>query len=130
MYNSKKLLMNMKSIRKKELAGEKKAKMGTGGGPCTQATFETPEVDLLTESVDIELPNTLDSDTLALANGAGDQLYVMSADGMLVPDETSAGEQDTIEKQQDVVPSKSTKKSKLFSSLYYKIRNVFIVLKQ
>jgi hypothetical protein len=30
MYNSKKLLMNMKSIRKKELAGEKKARMGTG----------------------------------------------------------------------------------------------------
>jgi hypothetical protein len=80
--------------------------------------------------VSTELPNTLDSDTLALANGSGDQLYVMSADGMLVPDETSAGEQDTIEKQQDVVPSKSTKKSKLFSSLYYKIRNVFIVLKQ
>jgi hypothetical protein len=24
--------MNMKSIRKKELAGEKKARMGTGGG--------------------------------------------------------------------------------------------------
>jgi hypothetical protein len=104
--------------------------MGTGGGPCTQATFETPEVDLLTESVDTELPNTLDSDTLALANGAGDQLYVMSADGMLVADETSSGEQDTIEKQQYVVPSKSTKKSKHFSSLYYKIRNVFVVLKQ
>jgi hypothetical protein len=61
----------MKPIRKKELAGEKKTRMGTGAGSCTQATLETPEVDLWTESVDTELSNTLDSDTLALANGAG-----------------------------------------------------------
>ncbi|KAK4882369.1 hypothetical protein RN001_005688 [Aquatica leii] len=59
---------NMKSRRKKELAAEKMNRMATGGGSYKPPTDdEDAVVDDIFSSVDIELKDSLDSDTITMA---------------------------------------------------------------
>ncbi|KAK4882602.1 hypothetical protein RN001_005921 [Aquatica leii] len=58
----------MKSRRKKELAAEKMNRMATGGGSYKPPTDdEDAVVDDIFSSVDIELKDSLDSDTITMA---------------------------------------------------------------
>ncbi|XP_068082569.1 myb/SANT-like DNA-binding domain-containing protein 3 [Anabrus simplex] len=75
---------NMKTKRKQELAQEKRQRMSTGGGPFPgSSSNDDPIMDAI-DSVDIEIIDTIDSDTLALvAHKSNNESYVMLSDGSL-----------------------------------------------
>ncbi|KAK9702315.1 Myb/SANT-like DNA-binding domain [Popillia japonica] len=62
---------NMKNRRKREIAEEKKTRMATGGGPYQPppADDHDDQMDDILNGVDIELSDTIDSDSISLQDG-------------------------------------------------------------
>nr|XP_022907839.1 uncharacterized protein LOC111419298 [Onthophagus taurus] len=77
----KKCWTNQKSKRKEELAREKRERMSTGGGPYKAPTEDV--IDDVLENVNIEIRDTIDSDTVALAAMGNSENYELRDDTLI-----------------------------------------------
>ncbi|PSN54104.1 hypothetical protein C0J52_03115 [Blattella germanica] len=93
----------MKAKRESELAVEKRRRMSTGGGACTPRMNDDPQLDSLIESVDNEMSDDVNNDTLNL-------LGINPASSTYISKEYGSLENvDCLQKQKEIeMPKEST----------------------
>ncbi|KAK4882855.1 hypothetical protein RN001_006174 [Aquatica leii] len=82
---------NIKSRRRKELSMEKRERMAAGGGVYVPPKIDDG-IDAIINTIDIEIPDSIDSDEISLSKNLKSGSYVLDDQNVLQPIET---EQDT-----------------------------------